>query len=107
MPNKETVCMSESEIDGEEVEVLLRKSIKDIQSGVCNMETHLLKMIESDEIDAKMWMASNMVNVELINLIKELVSICKEIRPSTKALKVARGNIEDDIKLFEQSGENI
>jgi len=104
---KDTVSLSESEIDGEEVETLIRQSIKNLQQGLCEVEMHLLKMIDADEIDAKMWMASNMVNIELKNLVIELIGICKEIRPSLKCLKVARGNIDNDIKRFEESGEGL
>ena len=45
MPNKEIVVMSESEIDGESVEEALKGSIRDIQAGLCEVETHLMKMI--------------------------------------------------------------
>jgi hypothetical protein len=107
MPNKDIVVMSESEIDGENVEDCLRNSIKNIQQGLCNVETHLIKMIESDEIDAKMWSASHECNVELKNLIMELIMICKEIKPSAKALKVARETIQNEIKEFEQQGLNV
>ena len=103
---KDIVIMSESEIDGENVEECLKKAIKDIQQGLCNVESHLIKMIESDEIDAKMWEASNICNVELKNLVGELIMICKEIRPSSKALKVARDSIQNEIKEYEQSGLN-
>lgn len=104
---KDIVIMSESEIDGESVEQALRGSIKNIQQGLCFVETHLMKMIESDEIDAEMWLASHQCNVELKNLVLELIMICKEIKPSSKSLKVARDNIDGNIKRFEESGENL
>ena len=102
MPNKDIVVMSESEIDGESVEECLRGAIRNIQEGLCNVETHLLRMIAADEINAEMWLASHSCNIELKNLIAELIEICKEIKPSTKALKVARENIESSIKLHEK-----
>ena len=104
---KDNVCISESEIDGEEVETLIRESIKNMQGGLCEVESHLLRMIDADEIDAPMWLASNMVQIELKNLVNELIAICRELKPSGKALKVARGDIDNGIKQFEQSGENI
>jgi len=107
MPNKDVVYMSESEIDGESVEEALRSSIRDIQTGLCEVETHLIKMIQSDEINAKMWLASHECNVELKNLVLELITICKEIKPSAKALKVARGDIEKEMDEFKKSGENL
>lgn len=104
---KDVVIMSESEIDGESVEEALRGSIKNIQQGLCFVETHLMKMIESDEINAEMWLASNQCNVELKNLVLELIMICKEIKPSGKALKVARDSIDGKICEFEKTGENL
>ena len=107
MPNKDVVYMSESEIDGESVEQALRGSIRDIQTGLCEVETHLIKMIQSNEISASMWLASHECNVELKNLVLELIMICKEIKPSAKALKVARGDIEKEVDEFKKSGENL
>ena len=63
-------------------------------------------MIDKDEIDALMWVASHEVNVELLNLVKELIGICKEVRPSSKSLKVARDGIKEQIDTHEKSGQN-
>ena len=95
--------ISESEIDGEHVDVLLKQSIKDIQSGLCNLEMSLLNMIEKDEIDAELWIATNECNVTLLNLVKELSDILKEIKPSSKGLKIAREKID---KCIEQDKRN-
>jgi hypothetical protein len=46
--------ISESEIDGEHVDKLLKDSIKDIQQGLCNVEMCITRMIEKDEIDAEL-----------------------------------------------------
>ena len=107
MPNKDTVCISESEIDGVEISDAIKGSIRDLQAGLCEVETHLLKMIQYDEIDAKSWIASHECNIQLLNLVKELIDICKEIKPSGKALKIARGEIDDTISDFKKSGENL
>ena len=107
MPNKDIVCISESEIDGVEISDAIKNSIRDLQGGLCEVETHLLKMIQYDEIDAKSWLASHECNVELLNLVKELIEICKEIRPSGKALKIARDDINKEIDEFKNSGQNI
>ena len=90
--------ISESELDGEHVDILLKQSIKDIQSGLCNLEMSLLNMIEKDEIDAELWIASNDCNVTLLNLVKELSEILKEIKPSSKSLKIAREKIDKCIE---------
>jgi hypothetical protein len=90
--------ISESEIDGEHIDVLLKESIKSIQQGLCNVEMSLMYMIEKDEIDAEMWLASHECNITLLNLVKELNEIMKEIRPSSKALKLARGKIDEVIE---------
>ena len=89
--------ISESEIDGEHVDVLLKQSCKDIQSGLCNVEMALMRMIEKDEIDAEMWLASHECNITLLNLVKELNEIMKEIKPSSKSLKLARDKIDNII----------
>ncbi len=89
--------ISESEIDGEHIDVLLKQSVRDIQTGLCNVEMSLMRMIEHDEIDADMWLASHECNITLLNLIKELNEIMKEIRPSGKSLKIARDKINNII----------
>jgi hypothetical protein len=107
MPSS-TVCISESEIDGESVEECLKNSIKNIQDGLNHVQMHMMKMIESDTIDCDQWTASHMVNIELKNLVLELIAICKEIRPkSFKALKVSREKIAGGIDQFEKSGEGL
>ena len=90
--------LSESEIDSVFVDVLLKQSIKDIQQGLCNVEMSLMRLIERDEIDPDLWMACHESNVVLLNLVKELISIMKEIRPSNKSLKIARGNIDEVVE---------
>ena len=89
--------ISESEIDGECVDKLLKDSIKDIQQGLCNVEMCIMRMIEKDEIDADLWLASHECNVTLLNLVKELIEILKEIKPSAKSLKIARDGIDKTI----------
>ena len=90
--------ISESEIDGEHVDKLLKDSIKDIQQGLCNVEMCIMRMIEKDEIDAELWLASHECNVTLLNLTKELIEIMKEIKPSAKSLKIARDGIDKTIE---------
>ena len=104
--NKDIVYMSESEIDGVEISCAIKQSIKDLQQGLCHVETHLLNMIDSDEINAQMWLASHECNVELLNLVKELLAICKELKPSGKALKVAREEIKEHIDVTNALGQN-
>ena len=81
---------SESELDGTCVDILLKQSCKDIQTGLCNLEMSLMRLVERDEIDPELWLASHECNITLLNLVKELNEIMKEIRPSSKALKLAR-----------------
>ena len=85
---------SESDINGECVDVLLKQSCKDIQQGLCNVEMSLMRLIEKDEISPELWMASNECNVTLLNLVKELIDIMKEIRPSSKSLKICREKLD-------------
>ena len=89
--------ISESEIDGCQVDKLLKDSIKDIQQGLCNVEMCIMRMIEKDEIDAELWLSSHECNVTLLNLVKELIEIMKEIKPSAKSLKIARDGIDKTI----------
>lgn len=105
--NKDVVIMSESEIDGETVQEALKGSIRDIQAGLCQVEDHLMKMISQDYVDGTSWVASHECNIELKNLVLELIMICREIRPSAKALKIARGEIDVAISDFKKSGENL
>ena len=91
-------CISESEIDGECVDKLLKESIKDIQTGLCNTEMALLRLVDNDEINPDLWLASYECNIQLITLVKELNIILKEIKPSAKALKIAHTKIEESIE---------
>ena len=91
-------CISESEIDGECVDKLLKESIKSIQTGLCNTEMALLRLVDNDEINPDLWLASYECNIQLINLVKELNIILKEIKPSAKALKIAHTKIEESIE---------
>ena len=91
-------CISESEIDGECVDKLLKESIKDIQTGLCNTEMALLRLVDNDEINPDLWLASYECNIQLINLVKELNIILKEIKPSAKALKIAHTKIDKSIE---------
>ena len=102
MSKKDTVILSESEIDGEFLDVAIKQSIRDIQQGLCEVERHLLNMIDNDEIDGQLWLASHICNVELLNLVKELITICKEIKPSAKSLKIARTIIEKTVEHHEK-----
>ena len=46
MSKNNNVLMSESEIDGGVcVTECIKKSIRDLQSGLCNVEKHLLNMV--------------------------------------------------------------
>jgi len=65
-------CISESEIDGECVDKLLKESIKDIQTGLCNTEMAILRLVDNDEINPDLWLASYECNIQLINLVKDL-----------------------------------
>ena len=89
---------SESELDGERVDVLLKQSCKDIQIGLCNLEMSLMHLVEKDEIDPELWLATNDCNITLLNLVKELNEILKEIKPSSKELKLARSKIDEVIE---------
>ena len=91
-------CISESEIDGECVDKLLKESIKDIQTGLCNTEMALLRLVDNDEINPDLWLASYECNIQLINLVKELNIILKEIKPSAKALKIAHTKIDECVE---------
>mgnify|MGYP000141162353 CR=1 FL=1 len=44
-----------------------------------------------------MRLASHECNTELLNLVTELMMICKEIKPSGKSLKIAREEIKEHI----------
>ena len=90
---------SESELDGERVDVLLKQSCKDIQTGLCNLEMSLMHLVEKDEIDPELWLATNDCNITLLNLVKELNEILKEIKPSSKESKlIARSKIDEVIE---------
>ena len=88
-------CISESEIDGECVDKLLKESIKDIQAGLCNTEMALLRLVDNDEINPDLWLLSYECNIQLINLVKELNIILKEIKPSAKALTIAHTQLDE------------
>jgi hypothetical protein len=58
----------------------------------------LMHLVEKDEIDPELWLATNDCNITLLNLVKELNEILKEIKPSSKELKLARSKIDEVIE---------
>lgn len=89
---------SESDLDGEHVDVLLKQSCKDIQQGLYNLEMSLMRLVEKDEISPELWLATHECNINLLNLVKELNEILKEIKPSSKSLKICREKLEGVIE---------
>jgi len=57
-----------------------------------------MHLVEKDEIDPELWLATNDCNITLLNLVKELNEILKEIKPSSKELKLARSKIDEVIE---------
>ena len=103
---REFQLLSESEIDGGFLDDVIRKSIRDLQAGLCNTEAALLSIIDKDEVRPELWLASHECNVELMNLVKELISICKEFKPSSKALKIAKGELDEKVQDINQMDQS-
>ena len=106
MSNKDTILLSESEVDGEFLDVSLKKSIQDIQAGLNNTEACLMRIIENDVIEPKSYLATYEVEIELLNLVKELISLTKEFKPSAKVLKIAREEIKQELEHHNRLGQN-
>jgi hypothetical protein len=58
----------------------------------------LLRLVDNDEINLELWLASYECNIQLINLVKELNLILKEIKPSAKAFQIAHSKIDECIE---------
>ena len=90
--------ISESDIDGVECDKAIKNSICNIQDGLNNLEMSLMRLIENDNIDGILWLACNDCSDNLMLLCKDLQGILKEIKPSSKELKIARGKIDEVIE---------
>ena len=90
--------ISESDIDGVECDKAIKNSVLHIQTGLNNLEMSLMRLIENDNIDPILWLACNECSDNLMLLCKDLQGILKEIRPSNKELKIAKGRIDEVIE---------
>ena len=90
--------ISESDIDGVECDKAIKNSILNIQDGLNNLEMSLIRLIDNDNIDPVLWISCNDCSDSLMNLCKDLQGILKEIKPSSKELKIAKGRIDEVIE---------
>ena len=106
MPKQEEKLLSESEFDGMSMEEAIKGSIRDITSGLCNVEKALLDLIDMDVITMERFMPCFELGNELVVLTKELMEILKELKPAgfNKARKEMAKNQESMIDQFNRSG---
>jgi len=106
MPPKEEKLVSESEYEGESLEDAIRASIRDIQTGLINVEKSMIDLISEDVITIERYTPCYELSAELIILTKELLEILKEFRPQgfAKARKEMAKNQEKMIEQFNSSG---
>ena len=106
MPKQEDKLLSESEYGDVSMEEAIRTSIRDISTGLVNVEKALLDLIDMDVITMERFMPSYELSAELIVLAKELMEILKELKPAgfNKARKELQKNQEDNIEAFNRAG---
>ena len=90
--------ISESDIDGVECDKAIKNSVSNIQAGLNNLEMSLIRLIDNDNIDPVLWLACNDCSDNLMLLCKDLQGILKEIKPSSRELKLAKGRIDEVIE---------
>ena len=90
--------ISESDIDGVECDKAIKNSILNIQDGLNCLEMSLIRLIDNDNIDAVLWISCNDCSDSLMLLCKDLQGILKEIKPSSKELKIAKERISGVIE---------
>lgn len=103
--DKNDILMSESEYEGELLSDAIKQSIRDIQTGLNMTESKLLMLIDQDIIDPVLWLSINDCNVLLLNLVKELIMICKEVKPPSAILKMAREQIQKESDYHKHLGQ--
>ena len=101
MPPKENKFVSDSEHGDMPLDEAIRMSIRDIQTGLCNVEKSLLDLIGDDEITIERFSPCYELSNELIILSKELMEILKEIPPANFA-KYRKDHIKTQEKMIDQ-----
>lgn len=96
MPKKEIEAdlVSESDYDGEPLDVVIKRTIGEFQGALNNVQLGLLTIIDHDEITVQeygpVWELSN----DLIALSKELKDIVKSFKPAGFKLGLRVENLE-------------
>lgn len=101
MPKEVDVdCVSESSYNDIPLETAIRETVKDLQSGLNELESALLAMIYHDEISHEAYGQIYYLSREYVDISKELVNIVKSFKPAGwKAPKLNADVIEQQQKM--------
>jgi hypothetical protein len=101
MPKEVDVdCVSESSYNDIPLETAIRETVKDLQSGLNELESALLSMIYHDEISHEAYGQIYYLSREYVDISKELVNIVKSFKPAGwKAPKLNADVIEQQQKM--------
>jgi len=101
MPKEVDVdCVSESSYNDIPLEQAIRETVKDLQSGLNELESALIALIYHDEIDHVQYGQIYYLSREYVDISKELVNIVKSFKPAGwKAPKLNADVIEQQQKM--------
>ena len=92
------MSVAESDYEGQPLEDALKESIRDIQEGLNIIQSKLLLLIDQDIVDPVLYLSIQEQNQLLLNLVKELIMIVKEVKPSKAELDRAKGMMDVEMK---------
>jgi hypothetical protein len=90
--------IAESDYEGQPLDEAIKESIRDIQNGINIIESKLLLLIDQDIVDPMLYLSIQEQNQMLLNLVKELIMIVKEVKPSKADLDIAKGMMDVEMK---------
>jgi len=101
MPKEVDVdCVSESSYNDIPLEQCIRETVKDLQTGLNELESALIALIYHDEIEHEAYGQIYYLSREYVDISKELVNIVKSFKPAGwKAPKITMDDVEKQQKM--------
>lgn len=92
------MSVAESDYEGVALDIAIKESIRDIQDGLNKVQSKLLLMIDQDIVDPVLYLSIQEQNQLLLNLVRELIMIVREVKPSKAELDRAKGMMDVEMK---------
>ena len=92
------MSVAESDYEGVALDIAIKESIRDIQDGLNKVQSKLLLMIDQDIVDPVLYLSIQEQNQLLLNLVRELIMIVREVKPSKADLDKAKLLMDTEMK---------